>query len=57
MLDWGDFAAHSLALQEALTDANEAIGRAQEEYEWLHAKVVQLRMGELEEMFPEIKEM
>ena len=52
MLDWGDFAAHSLAL----TEASEAIRRAQTEYEWLHKKVVQLRMGELEEMFPEIRE-
>ncbi|MDO4811422.1 MAG: hypothetical protein Q3985_05695 [Eubacteriales bacterium] len=57
MLDWGNFAAHSLALQEALQEANEALGRAQAEYEWLHEKVVQLRMGELEELFPEIREM
>ena len=57
MLDWGDFAAHSLALQEALTEASEAIRRAQEEYKWLHKKVVQLRMSELEEMFPQIREM
>ena len=57
MLDWGDFAAHSLALQEALAEANEAIRRAQTEYEWLHKKVVQLRMSELEEMFPQIREM
>lgn len=57
MLDWGDFAAHSQALQEALAEANEALNRAQAEYEWLHEKVVQLRMGELEEMFPEVKEM
>ena len=57
MLDWGDFAAHSLALQVALTEANEAIRRAQTEYEWLHKKVVQLRMSELEEMFPQIREM
>ena len=57
MLDWGDFAVHSLALQEALAEANEALKRAQAEYKWLHEKVVQLRMGELEEMFPEVREM
>lgn len=57
MLDWGDFAAHSQALQEALAEANEALNRAQAEYEWLHEKVVQLRMKELEEAFPEVKEM
>lgn len=57
MLDWRGFAAHSLALQEALQEANEALNRAQAEYEWLHEKVVQLRMGEFEEMFPQLKEM
>lgn len=57
MLDWGDFAVHSLALQEAMTEANDALKRAQAEYEWLHEKVVQLRIGELEELFPEIREM
>ena len=56
MLDWGDFAAHSLALQEALAEAYEALKQAQAEYEWLHEKVVQLRMGELEELFPEVRE-
>ena len=57
MLDWGDFAAHSQALQEALAEASEALKQAQAEYAWLHEKVVQLRMGELEEAFPEVKEM
>lgn len=57
MLDWRGFAAHSLALQEALQEANEALNRAQAEYAWLHEKVVQLRMKELEEAFPEVKEM
>ena len=57
MLDWGDLAAHSLALQEAMTEANDALKRAQAEYEWLHEKVVQLRIGELEELFPEAREM
>ena len=57
MLEWGDFAAHSQALKEAMIEANDALKRAQAEYKWLQEKVVQLRMGELEEMFPEIKEM
>ena len=57
MLDWGDFAAHSQALQEALAEANEALKQAQAEYAWLHEKVVQLRMGEVEEMFPELRKM
>ena len=57
MLDWGDFAAHSLALQEALKEANAALERAQAEYEILHAKVVALRMEELEERFPQLREM
>ena len=56
MLDWGDFAAHSQALQEALQEANEALGRAQTEYEWLQAKIVALRMEELEKLFPDLRE-
>ena len=56
MLDWGDFAAHSLALQEALQEVNEALGRAQAEYAWLQEKIVALRMEELEELFPDLRE-
>lgn len=56
MLEWGDFAAHSQALQEALQEANKALGRAQAEYEWLHTKIVALRMEELGKLFPDLRE-
>lgn len=56
MLHWGDFAVHSQALQEALAEANEALAQAQAEYEILQAKIVALRMEELGEMFPHLRE-
>ena len=57
MLDWGDYATHSLALQEALEEAEAALDRARREYEVIHARVVALRMGEVEEAFPQLREM
>lgn len=56
MLDWGDYAAHSLALKEALEEAEAALDRARQEYEVIHARVVALRMAEAEEAFPILKE-
>ena len=56
MLDWGDYATHSLALQEALEEAEAALDRARQEYEVIHARVVALRMAEAEEAFPILKE-
>ena len=56
MLDWSDYAAHSLALKEALKEAEAALARVQKEYNILHATIVQLRMAEFDDLFPELKE-
>ena len=56
MLDWGDYAAHSLARRAALEAAEAALDRARQEYEVIHARVVALRMAEAEEAFPILKE-
>ncbi len=56
MLDWRDYAAQSLALKDALEAAEAALAQVRNEYEILHAKVVQLRMAEFDDLFPELKE-